>query len=162
MIYLETCEILSEVTIDDDCFKVSISPVHEGACILWFKDARISNRFKALGRFSYFDKVKVLQFIMRYATSDTLRREIETRKFESRLESLAQVDFGQFEKLSGGRKQRAYRELFDLDDYFDKKDLIRRRKIMAKKFHPDCGGDSRAMSVINQAYEYLLPHALNG
>ena len=131
MIYLETCEILSEVTIDDDCFKVSISPVHEGACILWFKDARISNRFKALGRFSYFDKVKVLQFIMRYATSDTLRREIETRKFESRLESLAQVDFGQFEKLSGGRKQRAYRELFDLDDYFDKKDLIRRRKIMA-------------------------------
>ncbi len=162
MIYLETCEILSEVNIDNDWFKVTLSPAHEGACILWFKDGRVSTRFKALGRFSYFDKVKVLQFIVRYATSDSLRREIETRKFETRLQLLNPVDFGQFEKMNGYRKQRAYRELFDLDDYFDKKDLIRRRKLMAKKFHPDCGGDPRAMSVINQAYEYLLPHALNG
>ena len=28
---------------------------------------------------------------------------------------------------------------------------------MAKKFHPDRGGDLRAMTIINEAYEFLLP-----
>ena len=30
---------------------------------------------------------------------------------------------------------------------------------MARKFHPDVGGDDHAMSVINEAYEYLINQA---
>jgi len=161
MIHLETCELLSEVSIDDYFFKVTLSPSHEGACILWFKDARVSPRFKALGRFSFFDKERVLQFIVRYSTNAGLRKEVEDRKFETRLENLSTVYFSNFEKMGSYRRMKAYRELYDLDEYFDRGDLIRRRKIMAKKFHPDRGGDNRAMTIINQAYEYLLPLAYN-
>jgi hypothetical protein len=159
MIQLESCELLSEVAIDDFFFKVTLSPTHGGACILWFKDARITNRYKALGRFSFFDKSRVLQFIVRYTVSDDLRKDIDNRKFECRIEGLSPVFFGQFENIPPHRRQIAYRELFDLDHYFDKDDLIRRRKLMAKKFHPDRGGDNYAMTVINQAYEYLSAQA---
>ena len=88
MIHLETCEILSEIRIDDYYFNVTLSPSNEGSCILWFRDARIHSRFKALGRFSFFDKFKVLQFIARFSTSESLRREIEHRKFQNRLEHM--------------------------------------------------------------------------
>ncbi|NCD34620.1 MAG: J domain-containing protein [Spartobacteria bacterium] len=159
MICLESCEVLSEIRVDDFYFKITLSPVHEGSCILWFADARLSDRFKALGRFSFFDKQKVLQFVFNYCTNDELREDIETRKFECRIKNLSTVYFGQFERMPNYRRLQAYRELFDLDGVIDKKDLVRRRKLMAKVFHPDCGGDNRAMSVINQAYETLLPHA---
>ncbi len=161
MIYLETCEVLSEVSIDEYHFKVTLTPDHEGSCILWFRDDRVQPRFRALGRFSFFEKAKVLQFIVRYTTNPDLRKDIDHRKFENRLERLTTISFDHFEKMSSFQRLRAGREIFDLDGYFDKADLIRRRKIMAKKFHPDRGGDSHSMSIINQAYEFLLPHAVN-
>ncbi len=160
LIDLEACEILSEVSIDYHSFKVTLSPVHEGCCILWFKDERVSARFKALGRFSYFDKARVLHFVVRYTVDPELRDDIEQRKFESRLDNLPSLYFEHFEQLGAQAREHAYRDMFDLDGVIDKRDLARRRRIMAKKFHPDRGGSQEAMRVINQAYEFLLPTAI--
>ena len=61
--------------------------------------------------------------------------------------------------LPQAQKATAYRYLFDLDDAIEERDLVRKRRIMAMKFHPDRGGTSHAMSVVNEAYEFLLNSA---
>ncbi len=148
-------EILSEITIDDYEFKVTLNAWIEGHCVLWFRDKRSKISFEALGRFTRFDKRDVLFFISRYATSPELREEIEARRFEKRLDNLNLSFFDDIRQFSETNKIAAFRNLFNLDSEIDSKDLARRRRIMARKFHPDVGGDHQAMTLINEAYEYL-------
>ncbi len=159
LIAMENAEILCEASIDDYHYKVTLNPIEPDSCILWFRDARISLSFNALGRFSFFEKRKVLDFIVRYSTNAELRRDIEHKKFERRISNIAPSFFKTFHTLSPRQKEMAYRNLYDLDAAIEKGDLARRRRIMARKFHPDAGGDGQAMSVINEAYEYLLTRA---
>ncbi|NCC50992.1 MAG: hypothetical protein EOM20_07220 [Spartobacteria bacterium] len=159
VIYMQYCEMLSEISIDDLHFKVTLSPIPENFCILWFKDSRVSYSFEALGKFSRFDKRSVLDFIVRYSTTNSLREEIARKRFERKLETLAPCFFEQIEQLSYEKKIDAYKNLYNLDSIIEKRDLAKKRKIMAQKFHPDVGGDTRAMSVINEAYEYLVNEA---
>ncbi len=159
LIVIDEAEVLSEVAIDNFHFKVTLNPVEQSSCILWFRDTLVDDCFEALGKFTHFDKRNVLDFIVRYSTSLALREEIERRKFERRIETLSPSIFRQIEMLEGRKKEEAYRNIFDLDAIIEKRDLVRKRKIMAKKFHPDAGGDVRAMTVINEAYEYLLSRA---
>ena len=159
VISLEQAEILSDVSIDNFQFKVTLNPVEKASCILWFKDCHLSDVFEALGKFSHFDKRNVLDFIVRYSTSVDLREEIERRQFERRVDNLPPSYFKILENLDEPAKENAYRNMFDLDDIIEKGELAKKRKIMAKKFHPDAGGDHRAMTVINEAYEYLLTRA---
>lgn len=159
VIAMEDSEILSEISIDHYHFKVTLNPIEEGSCILWFKDARIAEVFEALGKFSRFDKRNVLDFIVRYATNVELREEIEHRQFAQRVENLPPEFFRLLERLDEKRKEAAFRSLYDLDDIIEPTELARKRRIMARKFHPDAGGNSRAMSVINEAYEYLAARA---
>ncbi len=159
VISLEHAEILSEVSIDNFHFKATLNPVERDSCILWFKDERISEVFEALGKFSRFDKRNVLDFIVRYSTSVELREEIEKRQFERRIDQLSPSYFKLLEQLDDRAKEVAYRTLYDLDDNIERDELAKKRKIMAKKFHPDAGGEHEAMTVINEAYEYLLNRA---
>ncbi|HBA84080.1 MAG TPA: hypothetical protein DCZ95_08305 [Verrucomicrobia bacterium] len=159
VISLERAEVLSEATIDNFHFKVTLNPVEKSSCILWFKDCLVSDIFEALGKFSYFDKRNVLDFIVRYSTSVDLREEIDKRHFERRIDNLSPSYFKVIETLDERSKESAYRTLYDLDDIIEKGELAKKRKIMAKKFHPDAGGDHRAMTVINEAYEFLLTRA---
>ena len=159
LICLERSEILSEVVIDNYQFKVSWSPVHRDYCVLWFRDTQVSAAFEVLGKFSHFERKNVLNFVTRYSTSELLREEIERRKFERRIENLPASFFRRVDALSGAAREHANRNLYSLDYIIERKDLARKRKIMAKKFHPDTGGDGRAMTVINEAYEYLLSRA---
>jgi hypothetical protein len=159
IISLERAEILSEVTIDNFHFKVTLNPVEKGSCILWFRDSYLDELFQALGKFTHFEKRNVLDFIIRYSTSVDLREEIDKRHFERRLDNLSPAYFKVIESLDGHAKETAYRTLYDLDDIIEKRELAKKRKIMAKKFHPDAGGDHKAMTVINEAYEYLLNRA---
>ena len=159
LICLERSEILSEIAIDNYHFKVSWSPVHREYCVLWFRDALVSSSYEVLGKFSHFERRNVLHFVTRYSTNELLREEIERRKFERRIENLPASYIHRLNHLSGAAREQAYRNLYNLDYIIERKDLARKRKIMAKKFHPDTGGDGRAMTVINEAYEYLLSRA---
>lgn len=161
LITLEQAEILSDISIDNFHFKVTLNPVESGSCILWFRDGLVGEFFDALGKFTHFDKRNVLDFIVRYSTSLDLREEIEKRKFERRVDNLSPSFFTVLERLDGHAKEIAYKNLFDLDVIIEKRELARKRKIMARKFHPDAGGDGRAMTVINEAFEYLNARAVS-
>ena len=153
---LDYTETLTEISVDDFEFRVTWNPLQKDACVLWFRDTRTRPAFEALGKFSSFDKRRVLYFVARYATSESLRREIDHRRFERRVAGLPSDFFREIEQLSRQDKARAFRHLFDLDSQIDPHSLDRRRRIMARKFHPDAGGNGEAMSLINQAYEFLV------
>ena len=159
LIAMESAELLSEVTIDDYHFKVTLNPIDISTCIIWFRDTRITELFEALGKFTHFDKKKVLKFIVRYVTSPDLREEIHKRRFEKRLESLPPEFFRNVKYIPDSKKELAYRDMFNLDVIIEKRELDKKRRIMAKKFHPDAGGDHKTMSVINEAYEFLMDRA---
>jgi hypothetical protein len=154
-VVLDFAETLCEVTVDDYAFKITWSPVHRDACILWLRDTRLQGPFEALGQFSQFDRRNVLFFIARYTTSEDLRAEIDNRRFVRRIEGLPQKFFRQIEQMSARNREQAYRHLFSLDEQIDPKRLAARRRIMARKFHPDAGGSHEDMVLINEAYEFL-------
>ena len=152
---LEFAEVLSEIMVDGYHFKVTLHPWIDERCVLWFREKKGTKSFEALGRFTQFNKRDVLFFIARYTTSSELREEIEVRRFERQIDSLTHQFFSDIERRSQGDKATAFRNLFNLDDQIDSQSLARRRRIMARKFHPDAGGDTRKMSLINEAYEFL-------
>jgi hypothetical protein len=149
-------EILTEVTVDADNFQVTWNPYEENSCILWYRDIRKRLSYAALGKFSNFDKRKILDFVVRYATSAELRNEIENQKFECKLSQISLDYFEHIELARYANRERAYRSLFSLDSTIAHENLKVRRRMMARKFHPDAGGDNRAMTIINEAYDYLL------
>ncbi|OGV50447.1 MAG: hypothetical protein A2X49_14750 [Lentisphaerae bacterium GWF2_52_8] len=154
-------KILTEATIDNLNFQVTHNPFEPGTCILWFRDIRTHISFTALGKFSEFDKRKVLEFVVRYSTSSMLRRELEHRRFARKVEMMPPSYVEKIELASTRNREAAYRTLFNLDVAMsiDASELARRRKIMAKRFHPDAGGNTKAMSLINQAYDFLSEKA---
>lgn len=156
---LDLAEILSEIRVDEFQFKVTVHPWIDGRCILWYRDEVRNTPFEALGRFTQFDKRAVLFFIARYATSHELRKEIESRRFERQLDTLTLDFFENIERDSQRDKLKAFRNLFNLDEEIDPQSLAKRRRLMARKFHPDAGGDHRTMSLINEAYEFLTQAA---
>ncbi len=156
MISLEYCETLSDVSIDNYAFKITWHPANRESCILWFRDVHVSSRFEALGQFTHFDKRKVLQFVVRYATSAPLREEVDKRRFTGRVATLDGDFFADIERMGEGRRIQAFRQLFDLDNAIQREDLARKWRVLAKKYHPDAGGNDRIMGLINEAYELLL------
>ncbi len=154
-------KILTEVSIDNFNFQVTRNPFEMGSSILWFRDAYTQLGFTALGKFSGFDKRKVLEFVVKYATNATLRMEIAKRRFEKKLSSLTLSYFERIELLSYKDREAAYRSLFDLEigAEHEHADLSSKRRMMVKRFHPDAGGDHRAMTLINEAYDYLSTRA---
>ncbi len=157
-IEISQADVLTEVSIDNFNFQVTRNPFESGSCIVWFRDVQTQLSFNALGKFSSFDKRKALDFMARYSTSPALREEIEHRKFESRMRTLSLSFLHQIEAMDRKGRERAYKEVFDLDEAsepIDSSTLSRRRKAMTRRFHPDAGGDHKAMTLINEAYDYL-------
>jgi len=159
MISLDRTRILAEVDIDHFHFVVSSLPLSSEACIVWHMDGRMSRQYEALGRFSRYDKRTVLDFIVRYVTNSMLRENLDMRRFERKLEHVSPAFFTRIKRMTAYDKAQAYRNLFSLDSTIEKRSLAARRRAMAKRFHPDAGGDTRVMSLINEAYDYLLEHA---
>jgi hypothetical protein len=149
-------EILTEMNVDNHHFQVTTNPCEKNSCILWFMDSHAHVAYTALGKFSSFDKRKILGFIVKYATSLRLRKEIDHRKFEAKVNFLDRGYFRSIETQSAANQGRAYRALFDLDSTIEKHDLTKRMRMLVKKFHPDAGGDTKSMALINEAYQYLL------
>ena len=143
------------ITIDEFHFQVTLHPQFDGCCVLWVRDSRMKTPFDILGRFTRFNKRDVLFFVSRYSTSFELRREIEHRRFERKISGWTREVIADIERSSRQNAEVAFRRLFDLDAEIDPELLTRRRRIMARKFHPDKGGDSTAMSLINRAYAHL-------
>ncbi len=112
MILMEYSELLSEVAIDNYHFRVTWSPVCRESCILWFRDEHVSRFFEALGQFSKFDKRLVLDFIVRYTVNPELRKAIDLRRFERRVDTLPADFFRHIEQLSQRNRESAYRNLF--------------------------------------------------
>ncbi|MBN1270086.1 MAG: hypothetical protein JXB04_10885 [Kiritimatiellae bacterium] len=150
-------DVLAEVVVDTFHFRVTPNPWKQGACVVWFRRADASPVFEALGQFSHFDKRKVLEFVTRYSTNRALRQEIEKRKFLKRIENLSPAYLERLERLKAWQKQAAYRTLFSLDSVIEQPPLDAKRRIMARRFHPDAGGDNRYMTLINEAFEHLAP-----
>lgn len=149
-------EILTEIAIDNYSFKVTWNAAGQDCCILWIQDTDTMNQFEALGRFSRFDKRSILEFIVRYVSSQALREEISKRRFALYIEDLSPMFFEEIQQLGYREKAAAFRNLFNLDSVIDEAaDLGWKRRCMAKRFHPDKGGDNRAMEVINEGYELL-------
>lgn len=156
-------QILSEASIDNYFFQVTPSPFEKGSCILWFRDIRSTRGFTALGKFSSFNRKKILSFIVEYASSPELRVEVETRKFERKTESMKLEHLRIIELMSRSDREKAFKNLYNLDDlqHISLHHLSRRRKMMTKRFHPDlAGGDNKAMELINEAYDFLSKHAV--
>ncbi len=149
-------KILLNVTIDDYNFKVTANPFESGSCILWVKDKKQGSSFDTVGKFSSFNRRVVIEFLARYSTSKGLRRLIEMRKFERKLDNLSPEFFEKINKLNASQKIKAYKSLFTLDSVIEKHDLIKKRRLLVKRFHPDVGGDHLSMVVINEAYAQLV------
>ncbi len=149
-------ETLTEIVIDNYSFKVTWSAASKNCCILWIQDTDIMEQFEALGRFSQFDKRSILEFIVRYVTNMSLREKISKKRFSLYIENLAPTVFEEIQKLEHSQKAAAFKNLYNLDSVIDEAaDLRWKRRCMAKKFHPDKGGDKEAMALINEGYEIL-------
>lgn len=149
-------EILTEIVIDNYRFKVTWSAASEECCILWLQDSDTMQQFEALGRFSRFDKRSILEFVVRYVTNQSLREEISKRRFALYIENLSPMFFEEIQRLDYRQKVTAFRNLFNLDSVIDDSaDLGWKRRCMAKRFHPDKGGDPKTMALINEGYELL-------
>ena len=157
MITLEKCKTLSEVQIDNFFYRLTTCPQGQPrtTSILWVKDSRVSQLFVALGKFSTSDKRSFLNFVVRYSMSESLRAEIDRKRFEQKVTQLSSGEIEHLERLSKKQRELAYRNLFALDQGIQMDELDMKRRIMAKKFHPDAGGSSRIMSLINEAYLHL-------
>ncbi|WP_041281873.1 hypothetical protein [Desulfohalobium retbaense] len=149
-------EILTQVQIDHYLFQVTWSVASGESCILWICDETSMQGFEALGRFSHFDKRDILEFIVRYVSNPSLQEEISKRRFEHHLEHLPTTVFEEIDRMDFRQKEEAFRNLFNLDSVIDKAvDLGWKRRIMAKKFHPDSGGSHKSMTIINEGYDLL-------
>ncbi|MCF8025412.1 MAG: J domain-containing protein [Desulfobacteraceae bacterium] len=149
-------ETLTEITVDNYSFKVTWDAASRECCILWIQDTDTMDQFEALGRFSRFDRRNILEFVVRYVSSHELREEISKRRFSLYIEKLSPRFFKEIQRLDYKEKAAAFRNLFNLDSEIDEAaDLGWKRRLMAKKFHPDKGGDNRAMELINEGYELL-------
>lgn len=151
--------VLTDIAVDNFHFHVTRHPLERNACILWFCNTHKGEVFEALGRFSQFDRRLILFFIARYVTNLELRQEIEKRRFEAKVGHLSPDFLDQLDRMRPSAKTAAYRNLFNLDSIIEQPDLAAKRRIMAKRFHPDAGGNNRHMTVINEAYEHLLSRA---
>lgn len=150
-------QVLTTVVVDQFEFQVTWSAPCGQGCILWMRDIRQNLMFEALGRFERFDKRHVLDFITRYVTNPDLREEISKKRFQLHLDTLSPRVFAEIEGLGFEDKQTAFRNLFSLDSVVDQyADLGWKRRIMAKRFHPDRGGTTQSMTVINEGYERLV------
>lgn len=156
---LDRSKVLAEVDIDHCHFIISANPVAPKSCIVWYMDSRMSRQYEALGQFARYEKRKILDFIVRYVTNNMLRENLDMCRFERKLAHVSPAFFSQIKRMTAYDKARAYRNLFSLDSAVEKRSLAARRRVMAKHFHPDAGGDTRVMSLINEAYDYLLEHA---
>jgi len=154
--------VISEVSIDRLCFKITHCPTFPEACILWFRDAGRASQFRVLGRFSSFSQKSVLNFILRYAVSPKLRVEVDRRRFMQRVQALPPNFFIDIERLSPKEKQRVFAEFFGAGSLFEYLDPPTKRRILAKRFHPDAGGDPQAMRVINEVFDCLRAAPVTG
>lgn len=159
MIVMDRSKILAEVNIDNLHFSITSGSQGEDSCILWFMDTNVKPCFEALGLFASFQKRAVLEFIVRYASSPELRSAIDIRRFERRIEQWTPTYLAQVERLYNQNKIMAFRCLFGNDTATHESTLAAKRRIMARKFHPDAGGNNRAMSLINEAYAYFREQA---
>jgi hypothetical protein len=154
-IEVDFTSILSEISVDDYTFRVTPYPLNQDECVLWLKKAVTSSGFEPVGKFSGFNKRRIIEFIARYTTSAELRREVERKRFSAKVETLSPAFFAELSHMSPWQQRQAFDRLFNLDAVIEQPPLESKRRIMAKRFHPDAGGDTRAMSVINEAYDYV-------
>ncbi len=149
--------ILTRITIDNHCFLVTRPPALGECCILWIRDDDWMSDFEALGRFSEYDQRRVLEFVIRYVTNPRLREEIGKKRFECHMNGLVPADLQRIAELEDEEERlRAFRSLFNLDSVIDEAvDLNWKKRVMARKFHPDRGGDNDSMSLINEGYDHL-------
>lgn len=153
--------VLTDIRIDQFHFRATPNLFGSGGCILWLRDSSQGGEFEALGRFSEFDKRVVLEFVTKYSTCEELRELIEKKRFEAWVDNVAPRILDRASRVSESQRKVIYRQLFDLDGVFGKSELDRKRRIMARRFHPDAGGCGQRMSIINQAYECLVSYAVN-
>ena len=155
-------QVLTTVVVDQFEFQATWSASYGQGCILWIRDSRNKVDFEPLGRFSHFEKRQVLEFVTRYVTNPDLREEISKKRFQLHLETLSPRVLAEIDSLSFEEKRIAFRGLFNLDSVVDQfADLGWKRRLMAKKFHPDKGGSTQSMTVINEGYEYLSEYIMN-
>jgi hypothetical protein len=149
-------DILTKISIDNYSFNVTWAADNETCCILWIKDTNKMEQFEALGSFSQFEKRNIFEFVIRYVTNHYLREEISKRRFQLYIENLSPTYFDEIQKLNHKEKIRAFSNLYNLDSVIDESaDLKWKRSFMAKKFHPDKGGNKNVMALINEGYELL-------
>lgn len=147
---------MTQIRVDEYDFRVTVNPYADETCLLWIcNNRRAGGNYEALGRFSRFEKRKILEFITRYTTSAELRREVGRRRFEARVHGLSIASVERLDGMPPWKREIAYRSLFNLDSLMDSPPLEVKRRIMAQRFHPDAGGTNRCMVVINEAYEVL-------
>lgn len=156
MLRKDKFHVVTEMNVDKLFFQVTDNPFESGSYILWHMNSSSSSMYTAIGKFSSFDKKKVLSFIVKYITNNNLRDAIENKKFEVKIKGMTENHIRKIEHRSRYNKESAYRELFDLTSNIDRNSLSKRMKILAKRFHPDIGGDHKSMTLINEAYDYLM------
>jgi len=49
-------------------------------------------------------------------------------------------------------------EILDLPQFITKEDIRKQYRFLAKKYHPDIGGDAEKMEMINYAYQLLMKY----
>jgi hypothetical protein len=151
----EFLHVLSEIKVDEYSFRITRHPLSQTACILWLSVDSQKGATQPLGMFSCFSRRRALEFITRYTSSPELRQKVEQRRFEAKIENLPATFFDQVLRMDTWAKRRAFQHLFNLDSVLDPLPIETKRRIMAKRFHPDVGGDNSTMAAINETYQSL-------
>ena len=155
MIIKREPQTLTEITVDKLKFRATRASDKTQGCILWVKDLNKQAAYKALGRFNQYDLAAIMSFITKYITQPDLRQDVERRKFMKHTEKLSDGFFNQLEPQLQRNRASAYKAIFDVRGRFDRDELRMKRRIMARRFHPDIGGNRKHMAIINEAYDFL-------
>ena len=68
--------------------------------MVWLHNLLEHSDYEVIGKFSKFDKKAMMNFLMRYSSNHQLRRLIELRKFERKLENLSPHVFKKIDRLT--------------------------------------------------------------
>lgn len=152
-------EVLSRIQVDNYHFMITWTPLQSEACLIWIKNTDHQEDFEALGKFSQFDKRRIMEFVTRYTTNERFRDHIHIKQVSHRLRETPATYYKSLQQLTSRQKTQTFEALFNIDRMMiSREELVKQKRLLAKEFHPDRpGGNSEIMVLINEAFD-LFSH----
>ncbi|MBT3297487.1 J domain-containing protein [archaeon] len=114
------------------------------AAVSWYFDNQ--HLFFSYNKFNFVGNLYVISKVIKFETDALLNNEKTAQQFTA--------DFAEDEDILQERKDA--RKLLDVtDNCLDLEEINKKYKLLAKKHHPDKGGDTEDFKIINNAHKLL-------